>query len=195
MIAGAGWAVGRSGGDQWDGRGLVVGSDPLEELVEVVSGEAPVEWSGDGIVAVLEGGQALGDLVGVGEVVGVDDLALHDGEVDLALVEPGGVAGQVGLRDASEGLMRTVPVRLWRIWFLTPTGSATPWPLGRCLLRGWIARQLARLLCSDRSHPAKPRSKCAVQRSHSSAGQSKVAHHSTNARFPSVTGVTRIVAV
>jgi hypothetical protein len=39
-----------------------------------------------GVVAVLEVGQPLLDLVEVGEVVGCDDFPLHDGEVDLYLV-------------------------------------------------------------------------------------------------------------
>jgi len=45
--------------------------------------------------APFEGGQALADLVELGEVVGSDDLALHDGEVDLGLVEPARVHQQV----------------------------------------------------------------------------------------------------
>ena len=47
------------------------------------------------VVAVFEGGDPVGELVEVGEVVGGEDLALDDGEVDLDLVEPGGVDGQV----------------------------------------------------------------------------------------------------
>lgn len=46
------------------------------------------------VVALFEGSELLLDLSEVGEVVGVDDLALHDlelpnGEVDLHLVQPG----------------------------------------------------------------------------------------------------------
>jgi hypothetical protein len=40
------------------------------------------------VVAVLEGGQPVLHLVQVGEVVGRDDFALHDGEEDLHLVQP-----------------------------------------------------------------------------------------------------------
>ena len=50
-----------------------------------------VERSSDGIVAGLERGQPFADLIEVGEVVGGHDLALDDGEVDLGLVQPGGV--------------------------------------------------------------------------------------------------------
>jgi hypothetical protein len=38
---------------------------------------------GDGVVAVLEGGQPVLYLVKIGEVVGRHDLALHDGEEDF----------------------------------------------------------------------------------------------------------------
>ena len=38
--------------------------DALEELGQVVSGEGPVERFGHVVVAVFEGGQASGDLVG-----------------------------------------------------------------------------------------------------------------------------------
>ena len=40
------------------------------------------------VVADLERGEALFDLVERGEVVRVHDFALHNGEVDLALIEP-----------------------------------------------------------------------------------------------------------
>ena len=46
-------------------------------------GELPCEGPGGGVVAPLEGGQPVLDLVEVGEVVGRDDFALHDGEEDL----------------------------------------------------------------------------------------------------------------
>ena len=57
--------------------------DPVEQVVEVCWGELPLEGLGGGVVALLEVGQSLLDLVEVGEVVGRDDLALDDGEVDL----------------------------------------------------------------------------------------------------------------
>ena len=47
---------------------------------------------------------------------------------------------------------------------------------------------------SDASHPAKASRKNAVRSSWRSASQSNVAHHSTKARSPSTTGVTRKVA-
>ncbi len=59
------------------------------------AGEFPAERSGDGVVADLECGEAVADLAEVGEVVGVEDFALDDGEVDFCLVQPGGVHGQV----------------------------------------------------------------------------------------------------
>src|SRR6266542_6768075 len=56
---------------------LLVLVDPGEQVVEVGGGELPLEGPGGGVVALLEAGQPLADLVEVGEVVGRDDLALH----------------------------------------------------------------------------------------------------------------------
>ena len=77
------------------GLGFVVGVDAVQQVVEVGAGEFPVERSGDGVVADLECGEAVADLAEVGEVVGVDDFALDDGEVDFRLIQPGGMHGQV----------------------------------------------------------------------------------------------------
>src|SRR6266545_2364816 len=56
---------------------LLVLVDPGEQVVEVGGGELPLEGPGGGVVALLEAGQSLADLVEVGEVVGCHDLALH----------------------------------------------------------------------------------------------------------------------
>jgi len=56
--------------------------------VEVVAGELPSEGRGDLFVAAAEGQELRLERVEVGEVVGGDDFALDDGEVDLGLVEP-----------------------------------------------------------------------------------------------------------
>src|SRR5215218_7425885 len=68
-----------------------------QQPVQVRSGEVPVERHGSLLVAALEGQQASFDLGQVGEVVGRHDLALHDREVDLDLVQPRGVHWQVEL--------------------------------------------------------------------------------------------------
>ena len=60
------------------------------------------------VVAVLEGGKAVGDLVEVEKVVGVDDFALDDGEDDLDLVQPGGVDRQVDEPQVGPGAFETV---------------------------------------------------------------------------------------
>jgi hypothetical protein len=60
----------------------VLGDAP-EEVIEVVSGEGPVEGFGGLVVAIFEAGQPVGDLVEIGEVVGGDYFALDDGEDDL----------------------------------------------------------------------------------------------------------------
>lgn len=90
-----GWASPRIVGRATRLRGPLVAVEAGEELVEVVAAEGPVEWFGDGVVTLLEGGESVTDLVEVGEVVGVDDLALNNGQVDLALVQPRGVQGSV----------------------------------------------------------------------------------------------------
>jgi hypothetical protein len=74
---------------------LIVPLDPGHEVLQVGWGELPFEGPGGVIVAVFEGGQPVLYLVEVGEVVGCDDFALHDGEEDLYLVEPGGMDGCV----------------------------------------------------------------------------------------------------
>src|SRR5215212_233691 len=74
---------------------LVVVVESAKKPVEVGLGVAPVERGGGLLVAALEGQQASFDLVQVGEVVGRQHFALHDGEVDLDLVQPGSVHRQV----------------------------------------------------------------------------------------------------
>jgi hypothetical protein len=77
-------------------RGSVdVGVELDEQLVEVVATEGPVERLGHCHVALFERGELVTDLVDIAEVVGVGDLALDDRELDLALIQPGGVHRQV----------------------------------------------------------------------------------------------------
>ncbi len=54
-----------------------------------------MEGRRDGFVVGLEGEQPVGHFVEVGEVVGGEDLALDGGEVDLHLIEPGSVHGEM----------------------------------------------------------------------------------------------------
>ena len=56
------------------------------EAVEVGAGELPFEGRGDLLVAAAEREEVLLERVEVGEVVGGDDLALDDREIDLGLV-------------------------------------------------------------------------------------------------------------
>ena len=78
-------------------------------LVEVDAGVSPAERFGGAVVAILECCQALLDSGEVGEVVGGEHFPLHDGEVDLDLVEPGGMHG---------------------VWIMTAFGSGAE-PVGR----------------------------------------------------------------
>jgi hypothetical protein len=69
--------------------------EPVEQLGEVLAGEVPLERLGDFVVAVFEGVERPGELGGVLEVVGVEQLARDDRVVELDLVEPAGVEGEV----------------------------------------------------------------------------------------------------
>jgi hypothetical protein len=63
--------------------GVVVGVDPAQQVGEVGTSELPGERPGDFVVAGLERGEAVAGLVQAGEVVGCEDLALDDGEVEF----------------------------------------------------------------------------------------------------------------
>jgi hypothetical protein len=95
----------------------LVGGDADEQAVQVVPGELPVEGPGHGVVALLEGSQAGLDLGQVGEVVGADNLALHHREVDLDLVLPGGVDGQVDEPQVLKGASSR-SIEAWPRWEL-----------------------------------------------------------------------------
>jgi hypothetical protein len=68
-----------------------VGINAFQQVAEVSTGELPAERPGNGVLADLESGEALPDLIQAGEVVGREDFSLHDGEVDFGLIQPGGV--------------------------------------------------------------------------------------------------------
>src|SRR3990170_8952857 len=80
-------------------------SQSIEEPGEVGSGELPLERLGEGLVVGLEGENPGGELVERGGIGRGEDLAFEDAEVDLDLVEPAGVDGQV---DEAEGGMRAL---------------------------------------------------------------------------------------
>ena len=67
----------------------------LEQLLQVVARELPLERLGDRFVVALEGLQALGEFIERGEVVRCERLALQHREADFDLVEPAGVHGAV----------------------------------------------------------------------------------------------------
>src|ERR1044072_2999202 len=74
---------------------LVVRGQATKQAVEVGLGVAPVEGNSGLLIAALEAQQASFDLGEIDEVVGGQDLALDDGEVDLDLVEPRRMDGQM----------------------------------------------------------------------------------------------------
>ena len=57
-------------------------------MAQVGAGESPLKGTGGLLVVILEGEQPLLEFGQGGEVIGSEDLALHDGEVDLDLIEP-----------------------------------------------------------------------------------------------------------
>jgi hypothetical protein len=60
-----------------------VSADAFQELVEAGPGELPVERPGGCVVVPFEGEDLVRQAVEVAEVVGREELALDDGEVDL----------------------------------------------------------------------------------------------------------------
>src|SRR5262245_38404347 len=62
-----------------------------EKFVQVGAGEGPLKGSGGLLVVVVEGEQTLLEVGEGGEVIGSEDLALEDGEIDLDLIEPAGM--------------------------------------------------------------------------------------------------------
>jgi hypothetical protein len=69
--------------------------EAVEEIVEVAAGVAPIDRSGSLLPGSLEGSDTRGELVEVVEVPRGQCFALQDREVDLDLIEPGGMYGQV----------------------------------------------------------------------------------------------------
>ena len=69
--------------------------EAFEEVCEVLAGEVPVERFGDLVVVALEVVQSAGELGGALKVVGGKQLALDDRVVDLDLVQPACVDGEV----------------------------------------------------------------------------------------------------
>jgi len=64
-----------------------------EQCGEILSCEPPLEGFGDGLVVTRECQQALRQLLQGREVVGRQNLALEDREIDFDLIEPTGVNG------------------------------------------------------------------------------------------------------
>jgi hypothetical protein len=76
-----GWRVGRS--------------ELIHELGQILARELPLEGPRGCFPVVLKIKQSFGQAFKVCEIVGVQDLALHYGEIDFDLVEPTGVDGRV----------------------------------------------------------------------------------------------------
>jgi hypothetical protein len=89
-----------------------------EQSIEIGPGELPLKGPGDLLVMILESEQPSLYLGEVGEVVGSEHLALDDGEVDLDLVEPGGMHRQVDQNQLGEGAPQSVDGGLCPRWLV-----------------------------------------------------------------------------
>ena len=98
-----------------DRRALVALVQTGHECGELGAGEVPCERLGDLVVVVLEVVEGAGDCGGVVEVVGVQELALDDREVDLDLVEPAGVDRRVDEDQVRPAALEAVD-GLWPRW-------------------------------------------------------------------------------
>jgi len=63
----------------------------FEQRIEIAAGEGPLEGLGGLLIAILESHELVLERGEVRKVVGREELALDDGEIDLDLVEPAGV--------------------------------------------------------------------------------------------------------
>src|SRR5215831_17111197 len=71
------------------------GSELIHELSQILTRELPFEGPRGCFPVVLKIKQSFGQAFKVCEIVRVQNLALHYGEVDLDLIEPTGVDGRV----------------------------------------------------------------------------------------------------
>ena len=62
-----------------------------KQAVKIVAGEGPLEGLSGFLIALLEAGDLTFESGRRGEVVGIEDLALDDREIDLDLIEPAGM--------------------------------------------------------------------------------------------------------
>ena len=78
---------GRSSGGETIGFLLELG----KQAVKIVAGEGPLEGPGGFLIALLEAHDLAFESGRRGEVVGIEDLALDNREIDLDLIEPAGM--------------------------------------------------------------------------------------------------------
>src|SRR6267143_1741221 len=97
-----------------------------EQCGEILSCEPPLEGFGDGLVVTRECQQALRQLLQGREIVGRQDLALEDREIDFDLIEPTGVNGPVNEHQVvwiMTGLFGSAP----ECWSFHPPRGRTRW--------------------------------------------------------------------
>ena len=67
----------------------------MHQVVEVCAGKFPLKRLSDLFIELLEGQEPVSHLGEAGEVIGREDLSLDHGEINLHLVEPTGMDGQM----------------------------------------------------------------------------------------------------
>jgi len=87
--------------------GLARGSEFGEEVGKILTGELPFEGARRGLPVILKIQEAFGDSVETGEVVGCQNLALDDGEIDFDLIEPTGMNRGMHEREARIAVAQT----------------------------------------------------------------------------------------
>jgi len=84
------------------------GTELDEELGEILTGELPLEGPRRSLPVILKIQEAFGDGIEMRKIVGREDLALDDGEVDFDLVEPTGMDGGMHERQAGVEMAKTL---------------------------------------------------------------------------------------
>ena len=88
--------------------GSARGTELDEEPSEILTGELPMEGPRRGFPVILKIQEAFGDGIEIGEIIGCQDLALDNREVDFDLVEPTGMNGGMHERQAGVEMAETL---------------------------------------------------------------------------------------
>src|ERR671920_500886 len=98
-------------------------AEAREEPLEIVAGELPGKRLGGLLATLLESDQAFDQNLKISEIIGGQDLPLHHREVDLDLVEPGGVS-----RKVDEAQVGPFPLQTLHASLSTVAGAVVHYP-------------------------------------------------------------------